>query len=38
LTGRLCDAVTGLDGGSRMPATLDPDNLFVGPLDDRRQW
>jgi hypothetical protein len=21
-----------------MPATLDPDNLFVVPLDDRRQW
>lgn len=38
LSGSLCDAVTGLgDGRARLDA-LDRDNLFVVPLDDRRQW
>ncbi|MCW2135195.1 LuxR family transcriptional regulator, maltose regulon positive regulatory protein [Arthrobacter sp. VKM Ac-2550] len=38
LTGPLCEAVTGLDGGSGMLENLERDNLFVVPLDDRRQW
>jgi LuxR family maltose regulon positive regulatory protein len=38
LTGPLCDAVTGLDGGTAMLAALERDNLFVVPLDDQRQW
>lgn len=37
-TGRLCDAVTGRDGGSGMLAALDRANLFLIPLDDKRQW
>ncbi|WEO77369.1 LuxR C-terminal-related transcriptional regulator [Cryobacterium sp. SO2] len=38
LSGELCDAVTGLTGGTEVLAALDRDNLFVVPLDDRRQW
>jgi LuxR family maltose regulon positive regulatory protein len=38
LTGPLCDAVTGRDGGSDMLAALERANLFIVPLDDRRQW
>jgi LuxR family transcriptional regulator, maltose regulon positive regulatory protein len=38
LTGPLCDAVTGQDGGKAMLETLDRGNLFLVPLDDRRQW
>ncbi|TFD93462.1 helix-turn-helix transcriptional regulator [Cryobacterium lactosi] len=38
LNGALCDAVTGLTGSSEMLAALERDNLFVVPLDDRRQW
>lgn len=38
LTGRLCDAVTGQDGGKAMLEALDRGNLFLVPLDDRRQW
>ena len=38
MTGPLCDAVTGQDGGSAMLAALERANLFVVPLDDRRQW
>ena len=38
LTGPLCDAVTGQGGGSRMLENLERANLFVVPLDDRRQW
>lgn len=38
LTGSLCDAVTGgQDGRGRLEA-LDRANLFLVPLDDRRQW
>jgi LuxR family maltose regulon positive regulatory protein len=38
LSGQLCDTVTG-DGGSKtMLERLDRANLFVVPLDDRRQW
>ncbi|TDW21820.1 LuxR C-terminal-related transcriptional regulator [Kribbella kalugense] len=38
LTGPLCDAVTGQPGGRAMLESLERRNLFVVPLDDRRQW
>ncbi len=38
LTGRLCDAVTGQEGGKDMLDALERGNLFVVPLDDRREW
>ena len=38
LTGPLCDAVTGHDDGSRMLVALERANLFLVPLDDRREW
>jgi LuxR family maltose regulon positive regulatory protein len=38
LTGPLCDAVTGRDDGSQMLLALDRANLFLVPLDDRREW
>jgi len=38
LAGPLCDAVTGLDGGSARLVALERGNLFVVPLDDRRRW
>jgi LuxR family maltose regulon positive regulatory protein len=38
LTGPLCEAVTGRPGGTAMLNALDRANLFLVPLDDRRQW
>ncbi len=38
LTGSLCDAVTGLDGGRARLEALERANLLVIPLDDRRRW
>jgi LuxR family transcriptional regulator, maltose regulon positive regulatory protein len=38
LDGALCDAVTGATGSRAMLDKLDRQNLFVVPLDDRRQW
>jgi LuxR family maltose regulon positive regulatory protein len=38
LSGSLCDAVTGQQGGSRRLETLHRGNFFVVPLDDQRQW
>ena len=38
LSGPLCDAVTGEDGGKAMLEALDRANLFLVPLDDRRRW
>ncbi len=38
LSGPLCDAVTEQDGGKAMLEALDRANLFLVPLDDRRQW
>lgn len=38
LTGPLCDAVTGQPGGRSRLVALDRANLFLVPLDDRRQW
>ncbi|MEQ1768912.1 MAG: LuxR C-terminal-related transcriptional regulator [Devosia sp.] len=38
LRGPLCDAVTGGSGSRAMLDMLDRQNLFIVPLDDRRQW
>ena len=38
LTGPLCDAVTGRDGGRAALIALERANLFLVPLDDRRRW
>jgi LuxR family maltose regulon positive regulatory protein len=38
LSGPLCDAVTGDEGGRGMLERLERGNLFVVPLDNRRQW
>ncbi|HUG14138.1 MAG TPA: LuxR C-terminal-related transcriptional regulator [Thermomicrobiales bacterium] len=38
LSGPLCDAVTDRDDGRGMLEALERGNLFVVPLDDRRQW
>lgn len=38
LTGPLCDAVTGREDGMALLEELERRNLFVVPLDDRRQW
>ncbi len=38
LTGSLCDAVTARDGGKATLVALERANLFLVPLDDRRQW
>ena len=38
LTGPLCDAVTGQDGGRARLEALDRANLFLVPLDDQRRW
>lgn len=38
LSGSLCDAVTGREGGRAMLEALDRANLFLVALDDQRQW
>ena len=38
LTGPLCDAVTGGDGGRATLEALERANLFLVPLDDQRTW
>ena len=38
LSGALCDAVTGEDDGQATLEVLDRRNLFVIPLDARREW
>jgi len=38
LSGSLCDAVAGQESGRAMLESLDRGNLFLIPLDDRRQW
>ncbi len=38
LTGPLCDAVTDRADGSDILMALERANLFLVPLDDRRQW
>ena len=38
LSGSLCDVVTGQEDGKGVLEALERGNLFVVPLDDRRQW
>ncbi len=38
MNGSLCDALTGQVDGRKALETLERDNLFVVPLDDRRHW
>jgi len=38
MSGPLCDAVTGHGGGRAMLEALDRKNLFLVPLDARREW
>jgi LuxR family maltose regulon positive regulatory protein len=38
LTGPLCDAITGRDGGKATLIALERANLFLVPLDDKRAW
>ena len=38
LNGSLCDAVTAGTGSRQMLEALERQNLFIVPLDDRRQW
>jgi LuxR family maltose regulon positive regulatory protein len=38
LSGPLCDAVAGVDGSARILAELERSNLFLVPLDNRREW
>ena len=38
LTGPLCDAVTGQTNGSATLVEFERANLFLVPLDDRREW
>lgn len=38
LSGPLCDAVTGQDDSKALLESLERGNLFVVPLDDKRQW
>jgi LuxR family maltose regulon positive regulatory protein len=38
MSGPLCDALTGREDGRAVLEALDRDNLFLVPLDDRRQW
>ncbi len=38
LSGALCDAMTDQNDGQEMLATLERSNLFIIPLDSKRQW
>jgi LuxR family maltose regulon positive regulatory protein len=38
LSGPLCDAVAGTSGSARVLAELESSNLFLVPLDNRREW
>ena len=38
LSGPLCDAITGREGGAVRLRTLEQGNFFVVPLDDQRRW
>jgi LuxR family maltose regulon positive regulatory protein len=38
LSGPLCDAVLETDGSAALLSDLERSNLFLVPLDDRRQW
>ena len=38
LCGPLCDAVAGTEGSARLLGALERSNLFLVPLDNRREW
>lgn len=38
LNGSLCDAITGTSNGQETLETLERNNLFIVPLDHRREW
>lgn len=38
MCGPLCDAVTGREGSAELLLEVERANLFVVPLDDRREW
>jgi LuxR family maltose regulon positive regulatory protein len=38
LTGPLCDAITGRNDGALLLEQIDRANLFLVPLDEKRQW
>ncbi|MGD2049723.1 MAG: LuxR C-terminal-related transcriptional regulator, partial [Chloroflexota bacterium] len=38
LCGPLCDAITGREDGQEMLEFVERENLFLFPLDDRREW
>ena len=38
LSGPLCDAVSARDNSQELLEALERDNLFLRPLDDRREW
>lgn len=38
MSGSVCDAVTGQDGGKATLRGLERANLLIVPLDDRREW
>ena len=38
LSGPVCDALTGRTDGAAMLAALEEANLFLAPLDERREW
>jgi LuxR family maltose regulon positive regulatory protein len=38
MSGPLCDAVAGQEGGQEMLERLDQANLFIVPLDNKRLW
>jgi LuxR family maltose regulon positive regulatory protein len=38
LTAPLCDAITGRQDSAKILIQLEQDNLFVVPLDERREW
>ncbi len=38
LSGSLCDAVTGQNGGQTILESLEAANLFIVPLDNERHW
>lgn len=38
MSGSLCDAVTGREGSAALLEELERANLFVVPLDERREW
>lgn len=38
LCGPLCDFITGKKNGQSMLVALERENLFINPLDDRKEW